>query len=67
MDKQVRQLVEEAQRQGWRAQATKKGSLLLAPDRVGMVTIHHTPSDSHWLDNAVSKMRKHGFVWPARK
>jgi hypothetical protein len=64
MDKQVRVLVEEAQRQGWTARPTKKGWLLLAPDGVGMVTIHGTPSDSHWLGNAVSRMRKHGFVWP---
>lgn len=67
MDKQVRVLVEEAQRQGWTVRPKKKGFLLLAPDGVGMVTVHSTPSDSHWLGNAVSRMRRHGFVWPPRR
>jgi len=38
--------------------------MVMSPDGVTKVTIHKTTSDSqHGLENAISEMRKGGFVW----
>ena len=40
------------------------GWMLLSPDGQTKVTIHKSASDAqHAIDNAVSLMRKGGFVW----
>lgn len=68
MDKEVREVVEEAQRQGWRCDLRPNGHWrCLAPDKVGMVWIAGTPSDRRWKANTIAKMRRHGFRWPPPK
>lgn len=67
--KEIRELVARAERQGWRiAGGFRAGrhTLLLAPDRVGMVTISSSPSDAHWRRHVVAALRRHGFVWERR-
>lgn len=66
-DKRVNQLRKEAERQGWIVIPIKAGWLLRSPDGVTQVTLHGTPSDHHWFDNTVARMRKGGFVWPPPK
>lgn len=67
MDKEVRELVEEATRQGWRCTLRANGHYqCLAPDHVGMVWIAGTPSDHRWKANTISKLRRHGFAWPPK-
>jgi len=62
--KDERQLIREAERQGWRIREGRDSTMLLAPDGTGKVTLHHTNSDHRALKNLVSIMRRHGFIWP---
>jgi hypothetical protein len=64
--KQLKKILREAENQGWRVKETKKGYMLLAPDKVNKVTLHKTASDHRALDNALSLMRDYGFVWGDR-
>lgn len=67
MGDDVKRLLDEAERQGWRVERTKRGAYrLFAPNSVGIVTIHATPSDHRWMKNAISLMRRHGFIWEGR-
>ena len=65
MRKEVRDLVEEAERQGWRRKELASGHVqLLCPDGATIVTIPGSPSDRRWQANAVARLRKGGFKWP---
>lgn len=65
MDKEVRELVAEAERQGWRCELRKSGHwMLFPPNGMGPVVMAGTPSDHHWKRNTIAKMRRAGFVWP---
>lgn len=61
--KLVKELFEEADKQGWRRRDTKDGVQLFAPDGVGIVTVHLTETDHRALRNTIARMRKHGFQW----
>jgi len=61
--KQIRDLLKEAERQGWTVDERRKGYLLKSPDGVTMVSLHKTPSDHRWLQNTLREMRKGGFEW----
>lgn len=61
--KDLKELLKEADEQGWRVKDKTKGYMLLAPDGITQVMVHKTASDSHALDNAVSEMRNAGFSW----
>lgn len=62
-NKEVRELIEEALRQGWRCERLASGHWkCLAPDGVGIVWIAGTPSDHRWKRNTVAQMKRHGFV-----
>lgn len=68
MQKEVRELVEEAEAQGWRIRVQSNGHVtMFAPDGVGIVRVAGTPSDFRWRANTIAKMRRHGFVWPPPK
>ena len=68
MQKEVREVVREAERQVWRVERRKSGAILLyAPDGENIATAHSTaPSDRHALDNMIAKMRQFGFEWKGR-
>ncbi len=63
--KDYQQVVAEAQKQGFKAHKTGKGSklMLLAPDGVNMVRCAATPSDYKGLNNLIAELRKYGFTW----
>jgi hypothetical protein len=63
--KELRDLIKEAKSQGWTVELTKGHYWFTAPDGYRERTAS-TPSDHRWLMNAVSRMRKHGFVWKGR-
>jgi hypothetical protein len=68
MDKEVRELVAEAARQGWRCEQRKSGHwLMFPPTRMPPVAVASTPSDHRWRANTIAKMRRAGFVWPPPK
>lgn len=67
MHKEIREIIEEAERQGWRAKLLKSGhTMMLAPDGIGKATLPGSPSDHHGLRNALSRMRQSGFKWKGR-
>jgi hypothetical protein len=62
MRRDVRELVEQAVRQGWRVEERKSGRVLLfSPDGHTIVTLHGTPSDRNWLHAAIRQLRRGGF------
>ena len=65
MHKEVREIVKEAERQGWRRGELASGHVqLLSPDRVTIVTLAGTPSGGRWRANAIAKLRQGGVQWP---
>lgn len=68
MNKEVRELVREAERQRWSSRELSSGHVqLYSPDSITIVTIGGTPSDRHWRSNAISQLRKGGFEWPRKR
>ncbi len=67
MDKDQRALIEAAVEQGWKSIVTKKGVQLRSPDGMAIVGMHGTESDTNSLRLTISRMRRHGFVWPPPK
>lgn len=61
--KLIKKLFEEADKQGWRRRDTKDGVQLLAPNGVGIVTVHLTETDHRAFKNSLTRMRSHGFQW----
>jgi hypothetical protein len=57
----IRELLERAQEQGWRADDRGIKVLLFSPDGVTIVTVHKTPSDRNWRKQAERQMRKGGY------
>lgn len=67
MQKELRQLLREARRQGWRVERTKKGHYKLWPPDGGPPEIlPGTPSDWRSLKNAIARLRRRGFRWEGR-
>lgn len=63
--KELKELLDEAERQGWTIKPTKNGRQLLAPDGVHIVTVHGTPGKNA-IRHYVRDMRKYGFEWKGR-
>jgi hypothetical protein len=64
--KEVRELVKAAKKQGWRVKETKKGYLLYDPSGRHKELVHQTPSDPRGLRDSLSRMRRFGFKWRGR-
>ncbi len=60
MDKEVRELVDELRRQGWRVEVAAHVQAY-SPDGVSIVTFASTPSDHRWKKNTISRLRRGGF------
>lgn len=61
----AQELVARAERQGWRVKRTKSGWMCFPPDRSKpAVTIHNTPSDGRWYNNALAQLRRSGLDMP---
>ena len=64
--KEVRELVKAAKKQGWRVKETKKGYLLFDSSGRHKELLHKTPSDPRGLRDSLSRMRRFGFKWRGR-
>ena len=65
MHKEVRELVEEAERQGWRRRELASGHVqLFSLDGTTIVTVAGTPSRGRWRANAIARLRQGAFRWP---
>jgi hypothetical protein len=59
--KDVKQVLEKAEKQGWRIDDRGQRVLCYSPDGVTMVTIHKTDSDWRAIRNTISRLRRGGF------
>ena len=64
--KELKEVLREAERQGWTVTSHKGHWKLYAPDGKGIVHIAGTPSDHRNLANTVALMRRYGFRWKGR-
>lgn len=64
----IRKVVKEAKRQGWRVETTKSGHLkFLPPDRTKRACVFSgTPGDQRAIHNHIAAMRRQGFRWEGR-
>lgn len=60
--KELRQIIREAERQGWRVEQ-RKHWMFYAPDGKNIVTAPSTPSDHRWKQNLIAHLRRYGFRW----
>ncbi len=62
MDKEVRKLVAQLERQGWRVELRGSGHYLaFSPDGKTIVLFASTPSDHRWRKNTIARLRRGGF------
>lgn len=67
VQKEMKEIRREAERQGWRVEATKKGHIrFYAPDGTNIVHAAGTPSDRRSIDNLIAQLRRYGFRWKGR-
>ena len=64
--KEIRELVRELERQGWRVEPTKGGHFRAFPPQGSPVVLPSTPSDRRALANTIALLRARGFVWKGR-
>lgn len=64
MNKDLKRFLAEAEAQGFRPKQLRSGTMYLAPDGVGKVTVHSTPSDVRAFNNMVAEFRRQGMKWP---
>jgi len=60
-DKDIRELVELAERQGWTREEIKSGFRMLAPNSLKSVSVHMTHSDHRSIANLRSQFRRAGL------
>lgn len=61
MDKQIRELINTLEAQGWRIERGGKHYKAYPPDRTKpMVTIPTTPGGGRWKQNLISQLRRSG-------
>lgn len=61
MDKDVRELIADRERQGWRVEIGKGHAKAFSPDGKTIVTLPLTPSDHRWKQNALRYLRRGGY------
>ena len=67
LKKELRQILREARRQGWRVELQRSGHYkLYPPDSSEYVTTGSTPSTPSSIRNLLSRMRSFGFKWKGR-
>ena len=61
---EIKTLITQAQRQGWRIDLRCDRLFLYAPEEAGVVVVDGTPADRRALDQIVERMRRYGFEPP---
>jgi hypothetical protein len=65
--KDLKRILAEAERQGWRVELQRGGHYkLYPPNGKGMVSTGSTPSAPSALPNLIARMRRRGFKWKGR-
>jgi hypothetical protein len=64
--KELKEIIREAERQGWRVEKSGHGWRFYAPDKEHIVHAAATPSDRRAINNLVSDLRRYGFTWKGR-
>lgn len=61
MHKEVRELVRQLERQGWRVEHGKGHSKAFSPDGRTIVVLPLTPGGGRWKQNLIAQLRRGGF------
>jgi hypothetical protein len=65
--REIKDLVTELQREGWRVERTRNNHpRAYPPTGEGFVTFASTPRDRRSLPNTIAALRRRGFVWKGR-
>jgi predicted RNA binding protein YcfA (HicA-like mRNA interferase family) len=65
--KDLKAIIREAEKQGWRTRRTKQGHVMFyAPDGINKVTASGTSGDQKELNNLLAGLRRYGFKWKGR-
>ncbi|MDQ3662934.1 MAG: hypothetical protein M3454_18180 [Actinomycetota bacterium] len=68
MHKDIKKIMREAERQGWRIVQGTKHIKAYPPDPShGMVTISSTAGDRNAIKNILRDLRRRGFEWQEKK
>ncbi len=61
----LKDILERAEKQGWKIEATKKKHIKLTPPGPGpIVIVAGSMSDYRAIDNTLARMRRQGFNYP---
>jgi predicted RNA binding protein YcfA (HicA-like mRNA interferase family) len=67
LKKELREILREARRQGWRVERTRGGHYMLyAPDGKNIVVAASTPGKQSSIRETLAEMRSYGFKWKGR-
>jgi phosphoribosylcarboxyaminoimidazole (NCAIR) mutase len=67
MDKDTKELLKEAEKQGFTVIIKKKGHPVIYLDGVRITTFSGSTSDWRAFRNSLAHLKRAGFQWPARK
>ena len=66
MNRDVEEIITEAERQGWRLARRTNHVKLLAPNGRDFVFMASTPGGGRAIQNTVASLRRRGFKWKGR-
>lgn len=64
--KELREIIRAAERQGWRAEKRSRHWKLYSPDGEAIVVAAATPGGGRWKANLIAELRRYGFEWKGR-
>lgn len=67
MDKDLRKLLAEAERQGFEWKTTKRGHINVSRNGAWVTTFAGTASDHRSMRNGLAHMKRAGFQWPPKR
>lgn len=67
MDKDLRKIVKALAEQGFDAQLSSKGHVIVRKDGRIVATFSGTASDFRSMRNGLANVKKAGFIWPSKR
>lgn len=67
MDKDLRKILKEAEKQGFEVRTTTSGHPMVYRNGQFVTQSSKTPSDRRGIRNLIAALRRHGFQWPPKR
>ena len=67
LDKDLRKILKEAERQGFEVRATSDGHPMVYRNGEFVSKVALTPSDHRGQRNLIAALKRHGFDWPPKR